>query len=213
MRRVRPPPERAQDQDPRSSERFPRVIRHGLDVGDVRDGPDAVTVHPGSPMLERQRQDIDIGDPGNPQGHQLLELEPRLGRAGVGYHRRVEDVAIPFAKECQRCRRAVQRQRLGAADRENPQVVDAVDVIGMFVGVEHRIEPGDPGGEELQAELGRRIDEQRRVARLEEGRAPGPAVARVARPADRAIAADHGHPERGSGAEQREPHPATQFRS
>src|SRR5690606_34741684 len=88
------------------------------------------------------------------------------------------------------------------------EVVQAVDVVRVAVGEPDGVEPVDAGAEELEAELGWRIDEDpvRPVVALEEGGVPGPPVPRIGRGAGPARAADDGDPEGGAGPEEVEPH-------
>ena len=68
------------------------------------------------------------------------------------------------------------------------QVVDAVDVVGMLVGVEHAVEPIDVGVEKLLAQIGRRIHQDPRdtavVVALDEQCSAPAAVFRIGRIAD-----------------------------
>ena len=47
------------------------------------------------------------------------------------------------------------RQPAAAVVDDGPQVVDAVDVVGVRVGEDHAVEQADAGGEELRAQVGR----------------------------------------------------------
>src|SRR5439155_4966479 len=103
--------------------------------------------------------------------------------------------------------RAVERQRCGAAVGDRAQIVDTVGVVGVVVREEHRVDPVDAGSDELQAELGWGIDEDARARiALDHGADAGAAVAGVRGPAYVAPAAQLWHAERGSRAEERQPH-------
>ena len=58
-------------------------------------------------------------------------------------------------------------------DEQRTQIVDAVGVVGMLVGIEHGIEPIDLGVQKLLAQVGRGVDQDARDA----------AARRAARPA------------------------------
>src|SRR5690606_20292967 len=120
---------------------------------------------------------------------------------------RIEDVAEAVPE--QRGARLVRPggDRLMIPHGEGAQVVDPVGVVRVPVGVPDRVDRGDPGAQELEPELGRRVDEEaaRAVVALHDRRVPGPAVARIRGGARRARAPDDGDPERGPGPEEAEP--------
>lgn len=87
-----------------------------------------------------------------------------------------------------------------------PNVVDAVDVIGVIVGKEDRIDVVHSGRDQLEPQLGRRVDQNPGASvRLDEGADAGPPVARVRRPANRAAASNLGYAETGSRPKERQP--------
>jgi hypothetical protein len=79
-------------------------------------------------------------------------------------------------------------------------------MIGVLVGVEHRIHFGGSGAKQLQSQLGRSIDEERRSPHLDQRGGAGALVPGIGRAAHRAAAPDLGHAERGAGAQEGEPH-------
>ena len=86
-------------------------------------------------------------------------------------------------------------------------VVDAVHVVGVIVGEQHGVDAIDAARDELQPQLGRRVDQQARSAIGLDHRADaGAAVARIGRAADGAVAADLRHAEARSGSEEGELH-------
>ncbi len=87
---------------------------------------------------------------------------------------------------------------------DGPQVVEAEQVVGVVVREQHGVDDADALAEQLQAQLGRRVDEQIALRRADEDGAAIAVVARVGRAADGAVAADHGHADRGAGAEESE---------
>jgi hypothetical protein len=101
-------------------------------------------------------------------------------------------------------------ERDGAAldEVEHPQVVEAVDVVGVGVGEEHGIDAADVVNERLLAEVGRGVDEERAatagIEHFDQHAGAQPAVARVGRGADGAVAGDARHAGRGAGAEERD---------
>jgi DNA repair protein RecN (Recombination protein N) len=77
-------------------------------------------------------------------------------------------------------------------------------MVGMGMGEEGGIEPGNPFPKALAPEIGRRIDHEVEIRGLDQKRGPGPVITGVCRPADRAIAPDDGDPVGGPGSEKGE---------
>src|SRR5215210_6287090 len=88
------------------------------------------------------------------------------------------------------------------------QIIDAVTMVGMIVGVEHAVEHAYLGVEELLAKIGRSIHEQRCRAvpalPFDENRAAPPLVFRISRIARPPMIADPGHAARRAAAEDGE---------
>jgi hypothetical protein len=63
-----------------------------------------------------------------------------------------------------------QRHRLTSRLHKRPQVVDAVAMIGVVVGDQHRIETPAIGGEQLLPEVRAAIDQQPLVRALDQQR-------------------------------------------
>jgi hypothetical protein len=160
-------------------------------------------------VLEGERQGLDPRHPQRTPRLHGVQGKPGLRGALVGPHRVVEDVVEGAPQPVERLGGAVDRQGVAAAHREDPQVVDAVDVVGVLVGVEHRVHLPDAGREELEPQLGRSIEQDGAAVGLEEGAGAGAPVPRIVGAADRAVAPDLGHTERGAGAEKGEPHRQT----
>ena len=99
---------------------------------------------------------------------------------------------------------AVDRHR--AADRlgEEAGVVEAEEVVGVGVGEGDRVGEADPLAEELEPQLGRRVDQEPAGREVEQDARPRPFVPRVVRAADGAVAAEDGHAGRGPAAEERQ---------
>ena len=94
---------------------------------------------------------------------------------------------------------------------EAPHLVEAEDVIGVAVREEDRVDARDAVRQRLlRADrwpcrpAPMRTPPSGRVD-LEEDRRAGAAIARIGRPADGAVAADHRHAVRRAGAEKRDP--------
>jgi hypothetical protein len=126
----------------------------------------------------------------------LAQLRNRRGIRGIGVEDVLEHQGQPFERRGQ----AVQRNRPVLNPVEPPQVVQPRHVIDVMVGEQYGIHPADIIRQTLQPQFGRSIYEQARVGLSDVDAGPGPLVARVGRPADRAIAGNHGHAVRRSRA-------------
>ena len=84
---------------------------------------------------------------------------------------------------------------------DHAKIIDAVQMIGMRMRQQHRVEPADPGIEQLLPQIGRGIDQQRATAALDQQRAAAAPVARVGRVAAPPIRPDRRHAPGGAAAE------------
>ena len=90
--RMRPPPERVQDQDLELSEVRPFSLRHGFHIGDIRQGAEPVPEDPKVTVPERQRQNPDSGDRDFPSRLEGLQVELGFGGPFVWPDRIIENV-------------------------------------------------------------------------------------------------------------------------
>ncbi len=115
-------------------------------------------------LQERQR-----GDGATLPGDRdwLSGADPMLGhdRGIVAAGRRDEAVAEAGSHDLGSRRIEVDIDAAPPLDEERAQVVDAVGVVGVLVGIEHRIEPIDLGSQQLLAQVGRGIDQDTGDAR------------------------------------------------
>jgi hypothetical protein len=91
----------------------------------------------------------------------------------------------------------------GAAEKY-PQIVQPEQVIDVVVRVEDRVDEFDVRAEQLQAEFGRRVDQDVAARRADDHGAAVAVVPRVGRPADGTLAPNHGYADGRAGAEERE---------
>src|SRR5215471_11514382 len=92
---------------------------------------------------------------------------------------------------------------------EGAQLVDAVAVVGMVVGIEDGVEARDAGVEELQPQVRRGVDKDDGAALLHQhGYAPPP-VARIGRIAVTPVSVDQRHAAGAAAAEDRHLHAGT----
>ena len=157
-------------------------------------------------MVLLERDDIDCADGERPVD--LIAVDDRPVEA-LDVAPTAEQVVVAVGDEGQRrgCREGL--DIMPDETLHHAQVVDTVDVIGMFMGVEHRIDLVDVGIQQLVAEVRRGVDQHRRAAGLDQDRRPAAAVLRVVRVAHAPPVADRGHPARRPAAKHPHPHEAT----
>ena len=96
--------------------------------------------------------------------------------------------ALPFERIGEARSQRRERLRAGKAGHRRaarwkrlPQIVDAVAMIGMVVGPDHRVDVADAGIEQLLAQVGAGVDQDPRPVMLDQDRDPAAAVARLVR--------------------------------
>ena len=97
---------------------------------------------------------------------------------------------------------AVDRHRSAQVVREDSQVVQAEQVVGMIVRIERGMDPPDPLAQQLPTQVGGGVDQQVSAGQPQDDARPRAAVAWVAARASVAVAADHRHADRSAGAEE-----------
>jgi hypothetical protein len=197
--RVRRPEERVQHQDGNPSKRANRFIRQLFRIRNVAEPPNAVAVNRSGTM--RNGDGCYIGSADAECLTRFNRVSLALGLAGSRqrFDRIIEDVLEAFSESPHRLRRAVHVDRQLAAIRECSRVIDAVHVIGMIVGKQDRANIANASGYELQAELGRSVDENvRSIVRLYKGAYSSPLISRIGRPAHVASTANLGDTKAGS---------------
>ena len=137
-------------------------------------------------------------------GQPMLAHDRRVLAAG----RRLEAIAEAGAHRFGGLLVEVDVDRPPLLDEQRAQVVDAVGVVGMLVGIEHAVEPIDFGIEELLAQIGRGVDKDTgnaaRAASLDQKRgAPAP-VLRIVRVASAPAKCRAGHAAGRSAAQNGE---------
>src|SRR5689334_15371429 len=157
-------------------------------------------------MWNRDWQDLDVADEEWDIGFD--DVRPPLGLGRTRDRPAViEDIGELAAKTLERLGRAVHRERRVPADSECAEVVGAVGVIGVIVREEHGIDAVEPRGDELEAQLGRRVDEYSHTrARLDKGTDTGALVAGIRGPAHLAPASQHGDAEARASSEEEKAH-------
>jgi hypothetical protein len=142
-------------------------------------------------MGHRHRQHVYIP---NPEAlSRQNRMWPSLGfaRSRQGFDGIVEDVRESFGQPLHRLRRTVHVDRLIAPVREGADVVDAVNVIGVVVRKQDRVNAAYVRGDELKPQLRRRVDENvGSPIGFDERTDARPLVSRIRRPAHLALTSD-----------------------
>jgi hypothetical protein len=146
-------------------------------------------------VIESQRQHRQASHLAGLARLEPMQGEPRPRGSGRERQRIVEDVSEGAGRIIERSLGPVYRDRRFPPQREHPQVVDAVDVVGVLVGVEHGVKPVHTFAHQLEAQLGRGVDQESRIAGLDDRGGPAAPVPGVGGSAHGAPAPDLGHPE------------------
>ena len=102
-----------------------------------------------------------------------------------------------------RFRRCINRHRATCV-RKSPKIIEAHDVIGVRVRENDRIDFADIFAKRLGPEIGPSVHHERALGRFDIDRRTQPLIARIWRSTHIAIATNHWHTLRRSGAEERE---------
>ncbi len=177
-----------------------RFRRDLFAIHDHAQTTDAKAERPRVAVRERQGLQIEAGDPQSIARLERVQID--LGGAGprARLDRVVKDVAKAGAELGRMLFRHVHRERASTAHAEDPQIVNAVNVVRVHMSQKDRVHPLHIGAQQQQPEFGRCIDEQHATLRLERqamARAPVPWVVRRAHGA---VAANHRHAEAGTRA-------------
>jgi hypothetical protein len=106
-----------------------------------------------------------------------------------------------------RMRRAIERKG-PASNRDRPEIVDPVHMVGVIVRVQHRIHRLYFGRQQLQPQLRGRVDEDAFVIRrLDDSGDSGTSVPRIFGGADCARTSNDRDAEGRARAEHNQPHP------
>jgi len=95
---------------------------------------------------------------------------------------------------------------LSANHVEGPQIIDAMHMVGVSMGIKHRVHPGNSLAQSLVIQVGAGIDQDIAIVPGNQGTAACAPVAGIARTADITAAPEHGDPGAGACAEQHNVH-------
>src|SRR5215218_6281028 len=158
------------------------------------------------PVMESQRKYVDPGNIHEPARLGRMQTQSWLGGALIRQHRIIEDVTEGGSDSLERLSGSVDGQWLRTTNRENPQIVYAIDVVGMLVCIDDRINSGDALREQLQPELRWSIDEDFGTSDVENGAGAAAPISRICRAADGTVTPDLRHAEGRTRSEEREAH-------
>jgi len=198
-------PEGVQDQRRDALERLAGPGAQRFCVGDVSEIAEAEAEDGDRTVLNREGVELERTDVDVFQRFDHPEPELWLGRAGR-WPEIAEDIVEAVPKRPLAVGACMDIQAAAVARGDRPQVIDAMDVVGVAVGDPDSVDRPDTFTHKLESQLGRGIDEDRVIPILNEGGMAGPLVAAVIGRAGGAVAPDDGNAERRAGPEEREPH-------
>ena len=177
-------------------------LRHIGQIGHIIDA-EAKRIHPAVVHQKGREAERATGPVDRHVAVNMVHLEDRrVGRSG-GLD---EHIAETVQQRLPRGRVGPDRQTLAHVDHDHSQVIQPVHMIGVGVGIKHRVQPSDARIQQLAAHIGGGVDQHRCRARIRDpldhdgasasrvlgvGRIAGPPVPAKARhPARRAAAQD-----------------------
>src|SRR5262249_3793543 len=139
------------DEDLRASQNVSRLFRKRFRVGDIREWADAVAENVDLSVRDLYRNDVEIRD-----REVFARLHWtcncfRLRCSGLRPYGVIKDVAKAARNLLERASGSINRHLGRTANRERPNVVDAVDVIRVVMRVQHRVDAIDARGHQLQS--------------------------------------------------------------
>ncbi|OIQ73337.1 hypothetical protein GALL_450290 [mine drainage metagenome] len=205
--RVRLAAQRVEDPDVEVGEVVPRLgvdLDHVGQVGEVGH-TESQRVDRTVADLERRQHDVAASARDGEGAVDGVHVENRrVGRA-IGLHE-----GIAKAGEQRLLRRTIgpDRQAFARVEHDLAQIVDAMHMVGVGMGVNHCVQFADARVKQLVAHVGRGVDQHAGGARvgvtLDQQRAAAAAVFRVGRVASAPIAANAGHAAGGAATEDGE---------
>jgi hypothetical protein len=147
---------------------------------------------------------IDDANPDIADQHFIIEQDRARGRRITVAS--AEDIAEAMLEHIERLLPRVTGHRLAAHVEDLPKIVDAVRMVGMLVGPDHRIERPDACRQQLPAHIGSGIDQNRGRIALDEDRRARTPVAWLVGIARAPIAPDTRHARRRTAAEDDQLH-------
>jgi len=132
-----------------------------------------------------------------------MELQLRY-RARVRWLRVRERVAEALPNPLFHEGFAIQRHGLSQIELHDADIIQPEDMIGVLVGVHHGMNQPDPFAQQLETQVGWRVDQEIALGKTEYGRTSRAPVVWIVAAADRASAADGRHAYRGPRAQDYE---------
>lgn len=157
-------------------------------------------------MGHGDREELVTQDRLRLEGSEAHEPELGDGAARRCLHGFIEDVGKAAKQLVVRALRAKDRHVPPGTEAEDPEIVGAMNVIGMKVGNPDRMDVIHTLPHQLEAKFRRGIHEQVALPESEERSMSGAAVSRILRDASGTSAPDHRNPEGGTCPEECELH-------
>jgi len=149
--RMRRPPQAVDDPQFDARERRKSIAAERHDIGRIRHRPDAKAKGRAKPVILSERHDADALD-----RKRAVDLVRRQGwlvvSARLGY--RLQGIAEPTADFRQGPAVGPKRNGLAHQPVDRAQIVDPVEMIGMRMSHQDRVEPIHPRVDQLLAQIG-----------------------------------------------------------
>ncbi len=180
-----------------------RRIRNAVAVGQVREPAESKPEHVPRAVLERHGIDF-LPSQAERGRRSATAADPGRRRPSAPPARRCTQTCAGSRAACAR------RRRWASASGERvvpPHIVEPHQMVGVRVRVDDRVDAPHVVAQRLRPEVRRRVHEHAEaVVEVDDDRRARSRVARIVRPADLAIAADHRDAVRRPGAEKQHTH-------
>src|SRR5512133_1648198 len=174
-------------------QRLSRRLRYAVAISQIGEIADPVPERLAATVEQRQWDDREVL-----YVKTCTNLHPLQLGTKTAVVIRLEDVTEVPINARQGGRRSIDRDRFVGPQIEDAQLIDAVHIVGVGMGVKDRVDPADILAQRLKPQIGRSIDQDIQPRTTQQDAATRPLVAGVLRTADRAIATDDRNP--GAGA-------------
>ncbi len=195
-------PERVEKQDVQATQPLHRLWRDLAEIGEIggRAKTETLNLHGAVDDLDRLKTRAEKLD----RSVDVVHLHARQAAVFVI---RIEDVTEHALHGLGGIRVRVQRNLVGMAEAQGPNIVKPEHVVGVSMSIEDGIQPLYPLANGLLAKVGRGIDDHAPLRIFEHDRGPGAAVAGIDGRTHAALAPDGWDSHGGATAQDREDSP------
>jgi hypothetical protein len=117
-----------------------RTLRDLLYIGDISQVCETIAKYAQMAVIECEWEHVNTGNRDSVVWLYRMQTKAGLGGALIDPYGIIEDVVEGGTHLLQRFRRTIDGERLAAPHREDPEIIDTVNMVSVLVGVHHRID-------------------------------------------------------------------------